>query len=139
MEYTEYTLSGAAKACGKSKPTVFRWIKSGKLSASRAEDGTYRIDAAELQRVLQYVSSTETDKQPDTADNAAYQQVIGILQDQIGDLRRRLDFSEAERAAAAAEIRRLTTLLTGPGEKILSEDVPKKSGFFAKWFGKSTK
>src|SRR5215213_10315740 len=62
-----YTLATAAEAAKVTKPTVFRWIKSGKISATKAEDGTYRIEAAELHRYLDSVAhetlSPETSKQ----------------------------------------------------------------------------
>ena len=45
-----YTLGQAARAVGRSKTTLGRYIKSGRLSASRAEDGAYMIDPAELDR-----------------------------------------------------------------------------------------
>ncbi len=45
------SLSAAAKQAGKSKTTLTRAIKSGKLSATRHEDGSYSIDPAELSRV----------------------------------------------------------------------------------------
>jgi excisionase family DNA binding protein len=57
-----YTLATAASEAKVSKPTVFRWIKSGKLSASKTEDGTYRIDPAELHR---YLDSTRETLTPD--------------------------------------------------------------------------
>lgn len=47
----EYTLAGAAEATGVAKTTIFRAIKSGKLSARRLDDKTFRIDGAELSRV----------------------------------------------------------------------------------------
>ena len=47
-----YTLGDAAKAAGKSKTTLHRAIKSGKISANKAEDGSYSIDPAELHRVF---------------------------------------------------------------------------------------
>ena len=47
-----YSLAQAAKATGKSKPTIARAIKAGKLSATRADDGSYTIDPAELARVF---------------------------------------------------------------------------------------
>jgi hypothetical protein len=46
-----YSLAQAAKAAGKSKPTIARAIKAGKLSATRGEDGSYTIDPSELARV----------------------------------------------------------------------------------------
>lgn len=47
-----YTLGDAAKATGKSKTTLHRAIKSGKISATKAENGSYSIDPAELHRVF---------------------------------------------------------------------------------------
>lgn len=51
------SLSQAAKAAGKSKSTINRAIKSGKLSATRHDDGSYSIDASELSRVFQIGTS----------------------------------------------------------------------------------
>lgn len=141
----EYTLSGAAKAVGKSKTTIFRLIRAGRLSATKEEDGTYRIDAAELHRVLQPAPSTETDKQPGIANGTSYQQHIETLKEQVKDLTRRLDQSEAERVAASAEIRRLTLLLMPPDKKnegvkegVESGESPHFHGFWSRLFGKST-
>ena len=47
------SLSQAAKVAGKSKSTINRAIKSGKISATRHDDGSYSIDASELSRVFQ--------------------------------------------------------------------------------------
>lgn len=47
-----YTLGDAARAAGKSKTTLHRAIKSGRISATKEEDGSYSIDPAELHRVF---------------------------------------------------------------------------------------
>lgn len=47
---TGMTLSQAAKASGKSKSTLSRAIKTGRLSAVRLDDGNFSIDPAELFR-----------------------------------------------------------------------------------------
>src|SRR5215469_16874352 len=47
-----FSLAQAARATGKSRPTIARAIKNGRLSASRADDGSYEIDPAELSRVF---------------------------------------------------------------------------------------
>ena len=54
-----YTLATAAEVAKVTKPTVFRWIKKGHLSATRTEAGEYRIDPAELQRYLDSIAETE--------------------------------------------------------------------------------
>jgi hypothetical protein len=46
-----YTLGAAARATGKSKATISRAIKAGRLSAARSDDGGYAIDPSELSRV----------------------------------------------------------------------------------------
>ena len=45
------SLSAAAKEAGKSKSVLSNAIKQGRLSATRGETGSYRIDPAELFRV----------------------------------------------------------------------------------------
>jgi len=51
------SLSKAAQATGKSKPTISKAIKTGRLSAKKLKVG-YEIDPAELFRV--YPKATET-------------------------------------------------------------------------------
>jgi len=46
-----YTLEQAARATGKTKPTIARDIQIGRLSATRGDDGGYVIDPAKLHRV----------------------------------------------------------------------------------------
>jgi hypothetical protein len=53
-----YTLGEAAKATGNSKTTIHRAIKSGRVSATRKDDGSYEIDPAELHRVYPPKSSS---------------------------------------------------------------------------------
>jgi excisionase family DNA binding protein len=56
-----FSLSKAAKVAGVSKTTVHKWVKTGKLSATKGVDGTYSIDRSELERVTsarQQVTST---------------------------------------------------------------------------------
>ena len=48
----ELSLSQAAKLTGKSKSTINRAIKTGKISATRHEDGSYSINPAELSRAF---------------------------------------------------------------------------------------
>ena len=64
----ELTLSQAAKLTGKSKSTINRAIKTGKLSATRHDDGSYSIDPAELSRVFNmepHEGSKRSDAEPD--------------------------------------------------------------------------
>lgn len=52
----QYTLGEAAKATGKSKTTLHRAIKSGKISATKKENNSYSIDPSELHRVFPIVT-----------------------------------------------------------------------------------
>jgi hypothetical protein len=54
-----YTLGDAARATGKAKPTIAKAIATGRVSAERNEDGSYRIDPAELHRVYPMTGNGE--------------------------------------------------------------------------------
>ena len=61
-----YTLGEAAKASGKSKATISKAIKSGRLSAIRQDTGVFRIEAAELYRVYPKTVDGNQDRTPQT-------------------------------------------------------------------------
>ena len=48
---TTFSLRQAAQEAGTSKSTILRAIQSGRLSATRTDDGGYSIEPAELFRV----------------------------------------------------------------------------------------
>ena len=68
-----YTLGEAARATGKSKATISKAIKSGRLSARKDETGTFHIDPSELHRVYPPTVSSEQEETPNNtlarADN----------------------------------------------------------------------
>jgi hypothetical protein len=117
-----YTLGQAARGTGKAKSTISRDIKSGKLSATRNADGSVTIEPAELHRVHPPVARSNgtgngtgnvpsNDSQPGSATGATgfERREIELLRtlpaekdariadrdDQIADLRRRLDQATA--------------------------------------------
>ncbi len=57
-----YTLGEAAKATGKSKSTISKAIKSGRMSAQKGATGIYAIDPSELHRVYPLTDSSEQDE-----------------------------------------------------------------------------
>lgn len=57
-----YTLGEAAKATGKSKATISKSIKSGRISAVKDETGVFQIDPAELHRVYPITVSAEQEE-----------------------------------------------------------------------------
>lgn len=114
----------AALRVGKSKATIIRHIKNGKLSASRDDSGNYHIDPSELVRAYageagepSRKSAHETTRDGgETAKNDGDMTVLQVKLDAaekladeraktIDDLRSRLDIEGEER-------RRLTAMLT---------------------------
>ena len=110
----------AAKAVGKSVPTITRAIKNGKLSATILDGGGYEIDPAELHRVWPPVT-VKDDTQPQMlgsvtpsetlleverlrAELAGSRALSDSLADQVADLRRRLDVEGEERRQLMARL-----------------------------------
>ena len=60
-----YTLGEAAKATGKSKATISKAIKSGRISAIKDDTGTFQIEPAELHRVYTPTVSREQKETPE--------------------------------------------------------------------------
>jgi hypothetical protein len=118
-----YTLGAAARTTGKSKATIHRAIKSGRLSAARTERGGWLIDPAELARVFPEIgetgAETVTMRQSATRSaaigtaaepalgTAALERLLVEREETIRWLRSRIE-------ADAEERRRLLALLTGP-------------------------
>ena len=67
------TIGEAAQQTGKSKSTLSRAIKQGKISASRNDDGSFSIEPAELfrayERVRDATNATHKDATSDTPRN----------------------------------------------------------------------
>ena len=127
----QYSLSKAAKVADVSKTTVHKWVKTGKLSATKGEDGTYIIRKAELDRVTsarKQMTSTpvilDLTQDGNTSSNQALDLSIyrsntinemkyaaaleavsherKLLREQVNELRQRAEAAE-ERSEAAAE------------------------------------
>jgi hypothetical protein len=115
-----YSLGQAARAAGRSKTTINRAIKSGRLSASRRDDSSYEIDPAELSRaypgtgngavpVVQSVTIEEASPSwvQLRGERDRYRALVEVHEETIRDLRARLDSEVTER-------RQLIALLTAP-------------------------
>lgn len=60
MEQTKLTLGRTAEMAGTSKQTLSRWINQGKVSqAAKQDDGSYLIDASELDRIKDLVKKSK--------------------------------------------------------------------------------
>ena len=82
------SLVKAAEVSGKSKSTINRAIKSGKLSAHRNEDGSYDIDPSELARVFPTKGSDTSSKEPNEKHMEPHK--IQILEAQLDAAHERL-------------------------------------------------
>jgi excisionase family DNA binding protein len=109
------TLGQAAKHCGVSKGTISKAISSGKLSATRHEDGSWAIDGAELARYVEAnghrfrsatVNSPVDGERPETgpATHPATDALVAELRAVIADLRQDRDHwrEQAQRLALPA-------------------------------------
>lgn len=118
------TIREAAQAVGVGKSTIHRMVKDGRLSASKGEDGVFKIDPAELGRVFGRVPwEGSRDGVRDDAGHdrdglshdvlverlAAAERALEREREVSRDLARRLDEEAQER-------RRLTALLVHQAE-----------------------
>ncbi|NDW02546.1 helix-turn-helix domain-containing protein [Salipiger sp. PrR002] len=94
-----YTLGEAAKAAGFSKPTLSRAIKNGKLSAKRLDDGSYSIDAAELDRWKDANGHRNSAVKKITTPNETHEIPLGtsVLQAEVEKLRAQVQADQRER------------------------------------------
>lgn len=101
-----YTLGEAAKATGKSKAAISRAIKTHKISAQRQDDGSFKIDPAELHRVYPPVAVEQDNQRITAVDHAT--QVNPDATGEIRELRAKLDTANerlAEKDVLIAELR----------------------------------
>ena len=96
-----YTLGQAAKACGRTKPTILNAINGGRLSASRDERGQWQIDPAELARVYPPKAETVSPLQPETAQEVAK---IKLLEEKIKLLEQVVNDLQEDKKAARADV-----------------------------------
>lgn len=128
-----YTLGEAAKAVGKSKTTLHRAIKSGKISASKADDGSYIIEPSELHRLFPRVSTGTPDEPLPSNDTEQ-------SGNDLGTLRIKLEMQEKERERERALLQETIADLREDRDKwrqqataLLEDKRPK--GFFKRLLG----
>lgn len=117
----EYSLKQAAEAVGKSKPTIQRAIKAGKISAEKDANGYYKIDVAELHRIYPVLRNarqivkmkhhvTPEDERVTVEKVHMLEKYLEDKDDIISDLRSRLDKESEDR-------RKLTMMLVDQRKK----------------------
>ena len=106
------TISEAVGLTGVSESTIRRDIKSGKVSSEKDEKGHRRIDIAELQRVYDLIPPPDSQK----AETES-QQIVGLLENQIADLRSQLSQASERENALITEKTKLLDMLSTEQEK----------------------
>ena len=105
------TIGQAARAANRSKSTIWRDVKSGRLSANRNADGTFAINEAELARVYPDTPSNapETSRRnrparPENGVATALERENALLREMLDDVREDRDRwrAQAERLLLAA-------------------------------------
>jgi predicted site-specific integrase-resolvase len=142
----KYTLSEAAAATGKNKTTIQRAIKSGKISASKGEAGSYEIDPSELHRVFRPVAQRGAHIGNATMRNGAQQ--IGLPPDsnalqRIADLEKELAVMEERTNGLEEQKRQLTDTVedlrkrldSSEGRVLALVNDPRPKGFWKRIFG----
>jgi len=71
-----YTLGAAAKATGKSKATISKALKSGRISGHKGDDGVFHIDPSELHRVYPPISPGKHEETSDSEPENAHTSVL---------------------------------------------------------------
>ena len=140
------TLTEAAERAGTSRSTVFRWIKSGKVSATKTEDGQFRIDESELARVLDSIATARSAEHAVTRDampaavppdaelrlrNAMLESEVAGLRALVDAERRRADAAERDRDRWAAQAERLA--LAPPARSSTVPAVPAAPRSWWRW------
>jgi hypothetical protein len=108
-----FTIGQAAKESGKSKSTIWKYLKNGTFSAQKNEDGTYSIDAAELFRVFPPVTGETFGERPEESNaNQKLSLENEVLKVQLVAHSERIRTLEADKQFLQEQLQRTTLLLT---------------------------
>ena len=125
-----YTLNEAAKAVGKSKTTIHRAIKSGKISASKLESGAYAIDPSELHRVFQVGTAERTTRN----DTEQHETAIGTADIRLEMLEKERERERQQLEETIADLREDRDKWRQQATALLEDKRPK--GFWARLRGR---
>ena len=120
-----YTLGEAAKACGMSKATLSKAVKSGKISVTKINARLFSIEAAELHRVFPKTVSTVSNEQISTQVNTEISNEILVLQVKLDAAQQRIADLETDKESWRLQATRLLSLTSDS-----------KPGLLGRLFGK---
>ena len=130
-----YSLKQAAEATGKDRSTLLRAIKSGRMSATLDDTGTYRVDPAELHRVFHPLVRIDA---PHKAMQQGAQGVeVAILRELVEEIRGERDELRHRLAGEVAERERLLKVIEEQAStvKLLThQPAPKGKSAYWWWF-----
>ena len=129
-----YTLGEAAKAVGKSKTTLHRAIKSGKISASKADDGSYIIEPSELHRLFPSVTAGTPDAPLPRNDTEQQSNTLGTLRIQMEMQEKERERERALLQETIADLREDRDKWRQQATALLEDHRPK--GFFKRLLGR---
>ena len=147
-QVTKLNMSQAARAANISRNTLYKKIKTGKLSKEQGADGNPMIDVSELMRVypqLDMKAALETDSNSvqevkpstieDTLDTALLEQEIKHLSEKLeGEQERRRQAEEREQRLLEI-VEAQTRQLAAPKDELATPN-PQKRGFWARLSGR---
>ena len=120
-----YTLGQAALAVGKSKATLSKAIKTGKISATKLDNGSYSIEAAELHRVYEIntktANSEQTETDKDAVVNTQKDNEIELLKVKLESAQQRITDLEQDKDWLQAQTTRLLTVQENSKQGFLSK------------------
>ena len=123
-----FTITEAARQTGLTRAGIHKAIKTGRLSATKDDNGNYSIDAAELFRVYKPVdieSKQETVNLPNTTE---YQ----LIAQRLEFTERLLKQVESERDNLRLSLNQAMSLITHQPEA--NADIPTRSLLFENLF-----
>ena len=125
-------ISASARAAGKDRNTIKRYLSDGRLSSTKDASGKVVIDTAELMRVFGELKAENTKDAPEGApaespESTTVHQVVEALQEQLRAANAREEWLKNQLEAEQAHSRELEQRMLPPGEG--------KKGFFARVFG----
>src|SRR5690348_18270004 len=105
-----YSLAAAGAATGLSKTTIFRAIKSGKISGSKDVNGQWQVEPAELHRVYPpFAEAAESTDAPqrDAPAAAELELKLAVMEARVIYLNDALDEMRGQRNAWQTQAERL--------------------------------
>jgi predicted site-specific integrase-resolvase len=114
------TLGQAAKQLGIGKATLSRYLKQGKLSGQKQQDGSYRIDVSELDRIrtmLRPHQEPSTEHSTTPLETRMLQREIDLLRETLAHKDKLIEDAKSERDKWA----RMAENLQEEKQKLLSD------------------